>query len=235
MPQSTILSLAGAWLQFNIWDQWNRAYYLSGYRPDVSDFPCYGNGKETLEEHVDRAIQVCQSIEHATGKLPILVGHSMSGLIAQIVASRLNIPRLVLVCSAAPRGISNLSWPVIKRVYPYMGAIMKGQPFQPSPEHALDLIFNNCPDQFDPDELLPVSGRAMRDLLLGTIAVPNIQCPCLVVAGSRDRITPLRIQHQLGKKYNRYCDGFITTPYGHMPMLEDDGTLIKHIIEWIQR
>lgn len=234
MSQSTILSLAGAWLQLQIWDQWNCACYLAGYRPNAIDFHCYGSGKETLDNHVNRVIRVCQNIEHSTGKLPILMGHSMSGLIAQVVASRLNIPRLVLVCSAAPRGISNLSWPVVKRISPYMDAIVKGYPFQPSPEHALDLVFNNCPNQFNPTELVPVSGRAMRDLILGTIAVPEIKCPCLVVAGSRDNITPLHIQQQLSKKYNRHCDGFITMPYGHMPMLEDsNGVLIQRILSWL--
>lgn len=233
MPQPTILSLAGAWLQYNIWDQWNIASYLAGYRPDATDFPCYDNGQETLEQHVDRAIRICRSIEHATGELPILFGHSMSGLIAQAVASQINIPRLVLICSAAPHGISNLSWPVVKRMKPYMGAIMNGRPFQPSKEHALELIFNNCPEQFRASELVPVSGLAMRDLLLGTIKVPAVRCPCLVVAGSRDRITPMSLQRQLGRKYNRHCDRFISVPYGHMPMLEDDGTLIKRILEWL--
>jgi pimeloyl-ACP methyl ester carboxylesterase len=235
MPQSTILSLTGAWLLSKIWDQWNCICYSTGYRPDVVDFPCYDNGKETLDDYVNRVIQICLGIESATGKLPILFAHSMGGAIGQSVASKLDIPRLVLICSAATRGISNLSWPVAKRMAPYMGAIIKGEPFQPSPKHARELIFNNCPNQFDPAELIPVSGRAMRDLLLGTVEVPFVRCPCLVVGGERDNITPLSIQRQLGRKYNRHYDGFITTPYGHMPMLEDsDGMLIKRILEWIQ-
>jgi pimeloyl-ACP methyl ester carboxylesterase len=230
--QKPILCLTGMWFLKGIWLKWAIETAKAGHQTYNMDF-C-NNGSPPIQQYIDDAIQTCLRIKRETGSLPILFGWSMGGLVAQAVAAALPIPKLVLICSAAPRGIANTSWPMTKRIRTHLPAILFNGSFRPSKQHALDLVYNNCPGELSSHELQLVSGKIARQILLGNIKVDasDVNCPCLVVAGSRDRLLPLRIQQQLERKYDA---DIIIGPYGHTPMLEDSrGTLIKLILNWIQ-
>ncbi|MBT4516762.1 alpha/beta hydrolase [bacterium] len=226
-----ILYLTGMWFLKEIWLKWAIETTKAGHQTYSMDF-C-NNGSPPIQQYINNAIKACLRIKEETGSLPIIFGWSMGGLVAQVVASKLEIPKLVLVCSAAPRGIANTSWPMTKRIRPYLSAILFNGSFRPSKQHALEIVCNNCPEELSSHELQLVSGKIARQILLGNISVDasDINCPCLVIAGSRDRILPLHIQQQLKQKYDAKI---IIGPYGHTPMLEDsNGKLIKRILNWL--
>jgi len=99
---------------------------------------------------------------------PILVGHSMGGLIAQILGSRGLASALVLLCPAAPAGISMFKWSIIKGSWRTMGqfAIWR-KPFRPTFDEVVYSILNRIPVEQRRalyDKLGYESGRAMWEI-----------------------------------------------------------------------
>lgn len=229
-----IIFLAGLWCRQNIWDKWAIAAQQAGHMTHTIDFVPKGDIEMALPDMVKYIKEECWIGNEFGGGMPVIIGHSMGGLIAQAVAAEFNLSRIVLLHSAAPRGISNLTWSLGKKMLPYTMDILRGNDFTPRDQDALDLIFNNCPESLRTHPLLPSSGLAARQIMTGTVSVPKILCPCLVIGGQKDRLIPLSVQRQLANKYNRHSDDYWEVPYGHMPMLEDtDNSLIERILHWI--
>ena len=151
---------------------------------------------------------------------PIILGHSMGGLLAQLLSHEmakqgLAVHRLILLSSAAPAGINSLYWSVIRTL---------GHNFFKFPlwKRCTNLRMNNIAygiaqtqDQATQLEIYNKrtleSGLASWQMAMwflyknspSYVDANLIDCPILIVAGSEDRITPFNIQKALAKKYQR--------------------------------
>ena len=172
-----------------------------GSRP-VADF-----GHVSLRDYVVDVQDAARGIaERHSGSTPILVGHSMGGLIMQKAAESLAPPALVLLSTVPPRGILLLSWPLMRRELNHVPAILMSRPIIPDPHDVIALFLNRV----DPAEAAsfiprwaPASGRVGREITFGSIAVDpkRIACPMLVIAGADDVGIPARIQRKVARKY----------------------------------
>jgi pimeloyl-ACP methyl ester carboxylesterase len=158
----------------------------------------------------------------------ILVGHSVGGLIAQKVASleESRVRGAVFLCSAPPKGISALSWPLIRRFLAprYLAAVATGRTFKPREAHIRDLALNRI-DRVTAGSYVrrfgPESGRVAREFVFSRVAVDErtVMCPTLVVGAECDRILPPRVQRKIARKYGADLISF--PGRGHMLSLED--------------
>jgi pimeloyl-ACP methyl ester carboxylesterase len=138
----------------------------------------------------------------------VLVGYSMGGLAAQVVAaSDPDLVRaLVLACSTAPRGIVGLSAPVVARMPRYLPALVRSRAFVPTRADADAMILNGAPPRERAERyarMIEDSGRAAREIAVGAIAVDAtaVRCPVLVVSAGEDRISPPSLQPKLARRY----------------------------------
>jgi pimeloyl-ACP methyl ester carboxylesterase len=139
-----------------------------------------------------------------------VVGYSMGGLILQMVAadasSRHLVRSAVLLCSLAPRGVAGLSGPVLRRSWRYIPAMIGSRPMLPNRADAGEMLLNAMPPA-ERDRRYPSfiadSGRASRQIALGSVAVDpaGITCPVLVVSAEHDRISPPSIHPKLVSRY----------------------------------
>jgi pimeloyl-ACP methyl ester carboxylesterase len=132
---------------------------------------------------------------------PILVGHSMGGLLAQILGSRGLAKALVLLTPAPPSGIIGLTPSVVRSFW----SVLTGYGFWKKPNRQ---TFNEA--AYSILQLLPTeerrkiydrfvyeSGRAASEVGFwffdprgaSKVAEKKVSCPVLVIAGSRDKIT----------------------------------------------
>ncbi len=143
---------------------------------------------------------------------PILFGHSMGGLLAQILASRDCARAAVCITPAAPAGIFSLRYSVLKSFSSIFtsGAFWKrAHPLEYEravyammhklPEAQRRAIYARCGWE---------SGRVMAEIGLWPLGVKGAQvndtgviCPMLVVAGAEDRITPANVVRKVAQKY----------------------------------
>lgn len=144
---------------------------------------------------------------------PVIIGHSMGGLLAQQLAARIKPLALVLLTPAAPAGIFAIRWPnfvAFLRVFLRWGWWRK--PHKPSLARASASAFNGIPlerHQAFYETLVPDSGRALFEIgywLLdrsGAAAVDAtaVKCPVYVVSSGRDRLTPASTVRKVAALY----------------------------------
>jgi pimeloyl-ACP methyl ester carboxylesterase len=150
---------------------------------------------------------------HNLDQKPFLMGHSMGGLLAQILGARGLAKGLVLLTPAPPSGINALIYSVIKSSWSALttwGFWRKPHrlPFQASVYAMLHLL----PAEEQKavyDRFVYESGRAASEIgfwfldFKGASKVDqsNVSCPVLVVAGAEDRITPASVVRKVANKY----------------------------------
>ena len=144
---------------------------------------------------------------------PFLMGHSMGGLLAQILGSRGLTKGLVLLTPASPSGINALTYSVIKS---FWSVLTKWgfwhKPNRLSFEAAAYSMLHLLPEEEQKavyDRCVYESGRAAAEIgfwLLdfkggSKVDQSKINCPVLVIAGTEDRITPASVVRKVAEKY----------------------------------
>ncbi len=138
---------------------------------------------------------------------PILVGHSMGGLLVQKLAELLTPPAVVALTPAAPRGIFALGTLELLRLsLKHLPELLLRRPITPSFEEADALLFGRTPPaERRPafERLVPESGRLAFDIAVKGVPVDaaRVRCPMLVVAGRDDRITPATMVRKIARRY----------------------------------
>jgi len=205
----------GSWC----WEKYRVFFECGGYRcltpvlryhdVDPKDRPHPNLGTVGLLDYADDLEQVIRGLDEK----PIIIGHSMGGLIAQILGSRGLGSSLVLLSSAAPAGISAVTPSVLKSIstevieWGFWRKPIKST-FESTSYSAMHLLSEeerraaySC--------YVHESGRAFFEIgfsFLDTgkasfIDEKKIDVPVLVVAGAEDRITPASVNRKIARKY----------------------------------
>lgn len=195
---------AGAWA----WEKYQPYLAQCGYESHAINLrghsgsrPVRDIGRASLMDYVADACEVADALNN-----PIVMGHSMGGLIAQKLAETGKCRAMVLIASAAPRWIPLVSWPLLKKLGKRLRALLLSESVPPDRKDADLLVFNRTP----PAErerifaLMPAdSGRVGLQLSIGAIAVreSRITAPVLVMAGRDDKLVAPRVARALARKY----------------------------------
>ena len=154
---------------------------------------------------------------------PVLIGHSMGGLLAQMVASRIDVAGLCLLNSAAPAGTNHIypspSWFFRRTLGRFR---FWAKPHKPSLQEARWGLMNrtdfDVARDFDitrdydiasavHETLVAESGRAFFELVFWwldlrrttRIELPNV--PTFIVSSGMDRVVHPRVARSLQKRY----------------------------------
>lgn len=216
----TIFMIHGMWGGPLNWANYSSVFEADGYRciaatlpyhdMDPQDFPDPRLGTTSL---LDYAEALEREIREFNEK-PIVIGHSMGGLLAQILGARGLAKALVLLTPASPAGILALKPSVIKSFWSIQkkwGFWRKPMriPFSDAVYSALHLLPENEQKETY-DKFVYESGRAAFEIGYwlfdsrgaSRVDESKVTCPVLVVAGSIDRITPVSVDRQVAKKYS---------------------------------
>lgn len=180
-------------------------------------------------------------------QIPVVMGHSMGGLLAQILATRGLAKAAVLLAPASPSGILALRPSVIKsfRSMQAQWGFWKKPVRQTYDEAAYSMLHKLPPEERNEvyDRFVHESGRAASEIgywfldpyRAARVDESKVVCPVLVVAGSEDRITPVSVVRRVAAKYGdvstyREFDG-----HGHWlvgePGWED---IAEYVLKWIK-
>ena len=227
----------GAW-QF---EGWLPLLAARGYEAQALDLrghqasrPVSDVGRLSVRDYVDDALEVARAL----GK-PVIIGHSMGGLIAQKVAESGAVRAAVLLCAAPPRGIIVTSPSLIGRQLKHLPNMLRSRPLVASRSDADWLMFNRTP-RAEADaafaRLVPESGTAGREMSFGLIAVAaeRVTCPVLSVTASDDRFVVPRIGRALARKYR--ADPLVAEGHGHLVISEPGFEKVAaRVIDWLDK
>jgi pimeloyl-ACP methyl ester carboxylesterase len=207
----------GAWY----FEKFQRAFAERGYpsyavnvRGHHGSRPVPDVGRLSVHDYVEDALIAMRALPPAPGGTrPIVIGHSMGGLIAQKVAETGAASAAVLLSSAPPRGISVLSLRLLALAPTFGVPMVCSRALYPKPSDADDLVFNRIPVDERASlfaRFAPESGRAAREMAFSTIPVNarRVRCPLLSISATEDHMVRPRIGRQIARKYDAHYEEF---------------------------
>jgi non-heme chloroperoxidase len=220
----TIVMIHGMWGSGNVWSDYKQYFESQGYQVITPTLRFHGNqfihaapaelGRLSI---LDYANDLEKEIR-ALNEKPIIMGHSMGGLIAQILASRGLAAKLVLLTPAPPAGILALRLSSIRTFMSVLGQWgFWRKPMRLSFNEAKYGIMNALtPDQQVEEygKYSFESGHAAFEIAFWTfdankatyVDTRAVSCPVLVISAGKDRIVPVSVVSKIAQKYQKATD-----------------------------
>jgi len=217
--KETIVMIHGMCVAGWAWENYKKFFEQKGYRcvtPTLRFHDMDPNGTPNPQLGTTSLLDYAEDLEkeiHKLDTMPILVGHSMGGLLAQILGSRGLAKALILLTPAPPHGIMALKPSVIKSFWSALttwGFWKKPmrQTFDQAVYSTMHLL--TAEEQKGTfDKFVYESGRAGSEIGFwlfdskgaSKVDESKVTCPVLVIAGAEDRITPALVVQKVANKY----------------------------------
>jgi pimeloyl-ACP methyl ester carboxylesterase len=250
----TIVMIHGMWGSGWYWENFKGFFESKGYRcviptlrfhdMDPKRIPDPRLGTTSLLDYAEDL----EKLIHELDVMPILMGHSMGGLLAQILGSRGLAKALVLLTPASPRGIIALKPSVIKSFW--SGLTTWGfwrKPLRQTFAEAAYSMLNLMPFESQKsiyDQFVFESGRAASEIgfwifdskKAARVDESKVTCPVLIIAGEKDRIVPVSITRKIAEKYRSVSTYKEFPDHSHWVVGEPGWQEItEYIKEWLHQ
>ncbi len=213
-----IIFIHGMFMNPKCWEEWIPYFENKGYECIVPAWPFHegnpadlrknipaGLGKLTLDEVVNKI----SDIINAMNEPPILIGHSMGGLVVQLLISKGKGKMGICIDSAAPNGMLTFKWSFFKSNLPAINPLKGSAPALMTPEHfhytfCNTMTMNETRTALD-KYVVPESRNVPRSSTkaAGKIDMKKAHAPLLFIAGEKDNIIPESLNR---KNFNAYSD-----------------------------
>lgn len=238
-----LLFVHGAWHAAWCWDEHFLDFFADrGYRAVALSFRGHGSSSTTTRlrnlsfaDYVDDVATVAESLPTA----PVVIAHSMGGVIAQRYLETHDAPAAVLMCSMPPQGYlrSGLRW-LRRHPWDFAKLTVTGSslPYVNTPELARERFFSpNTPEPLVrryAARLQEESARTGRDGLVKLPRPDRVSAPMLVLGAAEDGAVS---QDEIRATARAYRTEPVFFPdMGHNLMLEPDWAVVAHRIDdWL--
>jgi pimeloyl-ACP methyl ester carboxylesterase len=183
----------------------------------------------------------------ALGTAPILLGHSMGGLLAQQLAARMDVRALILLAPSAPWGTPPTTLFEIGAAQAmHLNPGYWNKVLEPNRDvalaHSLDKLPKHMRDEVY-DRLVPESGRATFEILnwgldlnhASGVEAEKVTAPLLFLTGSEDRINPPSTVARIAALYGARASNEVLQGMGHW-LIGEPGweKLVDRALVWLE-
>jgi len=217
MKTKTIVLVHGMFMNHTCWENWIPRYQAKGYRVIAPDWPGRDQIRGGLRKnHPDPQLpklKLSDVIEHFMGILkkldekPAIIGHSMGGLVVQLLLQRDLAVAGVAIDPAPPMGVFTTAPSFLKANLPAINFFQINQPALMTFEQFQYAFVNTLPEAdqraaYD-RYVVPESRRVPIQSLgaAGKVDFRKPHPPLLITAGEKDNIVPASLNRT---NYNRY-------------------------------
>lgn len=216
---NTIFMIHGMWGSPWYWENFRQHFEARGYRCIAATLPYHDMNPQDIPDPrlgtsslLDFADALEQEIRQLKEK-PIILGHSMGGLLAQMLGARGLAEKLVLLAPVAPAGIFSISPGVARSsLSAHLTWGFWKKPLRLTFAEANYTILHQLPAAERQDaysHFVFESGKAACEMFYwfldrrgaSRVDAAQITCPMLVIAGGKDRATPAAIVRRVAQKY----------------------------------
>jgi pimeloyl-ACP methyl ester carboxylesterase len=245
-----IVMLHGAFCAGWAFDEFRVPFEERGYRvlaPSLRWHECGSKppsalGKTSLTDYADDIATLIAGCSSP----PILIGHSLGGLLAQMIAARTKVRAAVLLAPCAPWGVppSTLFEMASAQALFWAGDFWS-RPIKPdygiACANSLDKIPRNQRSLVF-ERFVPESGLATFEVLhwaldmrrAAHVPASKVDCPILCLAGSDDRINPPSTVRRIAERYNGHATFEELIGHSHWPIGEPGWEKVaKRVIAWL--
>ena len=250
----TIMMIHGMWGGAWCWEYFKPFFEDKGYHcvtpilryhdMDPNDEPDFRLGSVSLTDYADDLEKQIRDL----GEPVILMGHSMGGLLSQILASRGVAEAAVLLTPAAPYGIMGLTPSVIRSFWSIL-TVWKfwqkpgRQTFKEASFSTLGVLSADMQEK-EFGKFVYESGRVIFEIGLwpmdlkqsSKVDESKVNCPVLIIAGSEDKITPASVVRKVANKYQKVALYREFEQHGHA-VLQEPGweDIAGHTLDWLNK
>jgi pimeloyl-ACP methyl ester carboxylesterase len=225
MTTKSIVFIHGMYMNPASWEGWMAYFQAKGYHCAAPAWPGRDQPVEMLrKQYPDPRLgklgldDVISSLTEYIGSLPekpILIGHSMGGLIVQILLQRGLAAAGVAIDSAPPMGVISPKWSFLRSNFPHITPfVSQDKPIEMSFERFQYTFVNGLPlaEQQAAYEkyVVPESRRVPRQSLTARIDFKRSHPPLLMIAGSADHLIPASLNKT---NFARYKDSTSVTVF----------------------
>jgi pimeloyl-ACP methyl ester carboxylesterase len=210
------------------WEQWIEYFQNRGYKCLAPAWPGRNQPTSELRRHPDTklgeltlgaVVNQFISIVKTLDEKPIMVGHSLGGLIVQLLLQKNLAIAGVAIDSAPPMGIISTKWAFLKSNWPHISPFvplskpiaMTFKRFQYTFVNSMTLVEQqNAFERY----VVPESRRVPAEALIAKIDFNKPRPPLLFIAGGTDHLIPASLNRT---NYVRYNNSLSETDYKEFP------------------
>ena len=218
MKTKTIVFIHGMFMTPLCWEQWLKRYQARGYNCLAPAWPGRDKpieiqrnnhpdpelGRLKLQDVVESLTGVIKDL----GEKPAIIGHSMGGLVTQLLLQRDLAVAGVAIDPAPPRGVFTMAFSFLKANFPVINPLVPvSQPVIMSFEQFQYAFVNTLPldqqraayDRYVVPESRGVPTQSLTSV--GKVDFKKPHPPLLIIAGEKDHIVPASLNKTNYTKY----------------------------------
>lgn len=200
-----IVFIHGMFLTAKSWDSWLSYFEGRGHQCHAPSWPCHEGDPSDLRAHPPArlgGLGLQDLIEHFSAfvsrlpEKPILIGHSLGGLIAQELVSRQRAAAAVAIGSVAPNAMAAWDLSFLCNTTSMANPFAGDTPFEITPEKFHQTFANTLSreesDLIFESQAVHESRNVVREAMRepGRIDIHPPHAPLLFVAGEKDEVIP---------------------------------------------
>jgi pimeloyl-ACP methyl ester carboxylesterase len=216
MGSKTIVFIHGMYMIPLSWENWIPYFEDKGYT-------CYAPAWPGRDQPIEILRQKCLApelsqlgLKDVTGSItefiqtlpekPILIGHSMGGLVVQLLLQKDLAAAGVAIDSAPPMGVLTPKWSFLRSNFPHINPVVSQKnPVRMSFKRFQYTFVNDLPlveqQKAFTKYVVPESRRIPRQSLTARVDFRKPHAPLLLIAGSSDHLIPASLNRTNYKKY----------------------------------
>lgn len=214
----TIVFITGAFVSNSCWDEWKVYFENKGFQTLAPAWPNKDASANVLRQrHPDPAIAAqrladlteyfAEIVTHLPER-PILIGHSMGGLITQLLLQRNLASAGIAIHSLQPQGVFTFKPSFYKAGWGPLGFFTSTSQTYLMSFREWQYAFTNCMTYEEQKEayyslLIPESKLVVRDAITSAAKIDFSKShePLLFLSGGKDRFIPASLNYSNYKKY----------------------------------
>lgn len=214
--KNTIVFIHGMFQNPKSWEKWMAYFSERGYNCLAPAWPLHAGEPAELRQNPPAGLgdlslnDVVGSIEELILKLdekPIVIGHSVGGLIVQLLINREMVKAGIAIDSVAPNGMLDFDWSFFKNSAIITNPLKGDDPIYTD----LETFHESFANTLSLEETKPYfeqyathdSRNVLRDCMgeAGQLDVDIPHVPLLLIAGEKDQIIPAALSEKNAKAY----------------------------------
>lgn len=223
VPKSPVVFIHGLWLHASSWGPWTGLFAEAGYEATAPGWPGVPDTVAEAREHPER--QAGLGIAAATGHYagiagaarvkPIIIGHSVGGLIAQILLGQGLAAAAVAIDPAPIKGVLALRPAQLRAAFPVLGhPANRNRPVSLTAAQ-FRYAFGNALSERESGRLfdawaIPAPGRPVFEAAFANLAPHSparvntrnaARGPLLLISGQQDHVVPHAVTYSAFRRY----------------------------------
>ncbi|MGQ2984572.1 alpha/beta hydrolase [Flavobacterium sp.] len=220
ITKNTIVFITGAFISHTIWKPWTEWFESRGYKCIAPAWPHKEGTAEELRDrlpndmglagtHLKDVINHYIAIIEKLPVKPIVIGHSLGGLIVQLLVNRELVAAGIAIHSAPAYGSLSLEWSSVRSIWKPLGFLSLSKKAYLMDQKEWNYAIANGMDHHEQKDsyqnfAIPASKLVLRDALTRDTKIDfkKVHPPLLFITGTGDHMTPEPVIYNNFVKYD---------------------------------